>query len=275
MLAATLCLAGVAAAGCSAQQQARQHTAAGAENRAGAPASGEKAGSGPHARKGTPQLGIDPAQLSRATRGKSIMVVGDSWAEHLAQGMSVVVARHTTVVNAGLAGCGIRLPAGRKVHAECLAWPEKWPSYLAAFRPDATILMVGYRDVEPQRMKKREEPGSLASGTHRAAFAAHLKHAVDLLTSTGKPVYLMTSPRVSKPSLRNSALAMNQVLRDIDRKRSKVGLLDVAGQLCHHNTCPKRIDGISVYDRKGQLTPKARDRIATWSLNAVFGRDED
>lgn len=260
VLAAILCLAGLAAAGCSSQQPGQQESMARAEKRAPDPQAGRAA----------PPLGIAPAHLSRASNGRTIMVVGDSWAANLALGMSAVVSGHTTVVNAGLGGCGIRLPAGDDVPARCREWPQKWPSYLKTFRPDATVLMVGYWDVEPQRMKAQEQPKDLTSAAARAAFEAHLNHAVDLLTASHKPVYLMTSPLVADSPYRASARVMNQVLRQVDQQRADVSLLDVAGQLCNDSTCPKVIDGISVYDPTRHLAPKARDRIATWALNTVF-----
>ncbi|MFD8395506.1 SGNH hydrolase domain-containing protein [Streptomyces sp. NPDC059680] len=267
VLATALCLAGIAAAGCSAQQPAQHFHTPRPEGGAADPTAGDTA-------TGTPPLGAAPPHLDGAARGKTIMVVGDSWAANLAQGMSAVTSGHTTVVNAGLGGCGIRLPAGDDVPARCRTWLKDWPSYLKKYQPDATILMVGYWDVEPQRLTAKAEPKDLTSPLHRAAFAANLDHAVDLLTTSGKTVYLMTSPLIANSPLRDSARAMNQVLRAADQKREDVKLLDVAGQLCNNAACPKVIRGISAYDPTRHLTPPARDRIATWALNTVFTRSE-
>ncbi|MDX3763394.1 SGNH hydrolase domain-containing protein [Streptomyces sp. AK02-04a] len=269
VLAAALCLAGLAAAGCSPQQPTRQRTTARAEERAADPAAGDEATSATHSGRATPPLGTAPIHLSRAARGRTILVVGDSWAANLAQGMSAV-APGTTVVNAGLGGCGIRLPAGDDSPPRCRDWLKDWPSYLKKYRPDVTVLMVGYWDVQPQRMTVNEEPKDLTSAPHRADFAAQLDHAVDLLTGSGKTVFLMTSPLIADSPFRDSARAMNQVLREADRRRADVKLLDVAGQLCNDSACPQVIDGIPVYDPTRHLAPKARDRIATWALNTVL-----
>ncbi|MEU2717682.1 SGNH hydrolase domain-containing protein [Streptomyces sp. NPDC007205] len=258
VLAATLCLVGFAVAGCSSQQSMQTTTRA------------EERAAGSHSGRGTPPLGTAPGHLGPGTGGKRIMVVGDSWAANLAQGMSAVASQHTSVVNAGLGGCGIRLPKGNETPARCREWPKKWPSYLRTFRPDATVLMVGYWDVEPQRVNAHENPKDLTSPAARAAFAKRLDQAVDLLTGSGKPVYLMTSPLVADSPYRESARVMNQVLRQVDQNRVHVKILDVAGQLCNESSCPKVIDGISVYDPTRHLTSKARDRIATWALNTVF-----
>ncbi|MEU6610913.1 SGNH hydrolase domain-containing protein [Streptomyces shenzhenensis] len=271
VLAAVLCLAGVAAAGCSASQSAeQQHTSARVDGQGAGRTTGNASPSAPSYGRGVPPLGAPTARLSHAVHNKTIMVVGDSWAANLGQGMSAVTAGHSTVVNAGLGGCGIRLPEGDDVPERCSGWQKTWPSYLKKYQPDASVLMVGYWDVEPQRMKASEEPKDLTSAPHRAAFTANLKRAVDLLTASGRPVYLMTSPLVTKSQVSGSAQAMNQMLREVDRQRTDVRLLDVTGQLCNDVKCPAEINGISVYDPTMHLAPKARDRIATWALNSIF-----
>lgn len=275
VLAVALCLAAIAAAGCSSQQPAQHYHTPRAVGRTADRTAGGAAAAGIPYGQDTAPLGIAPEQLSGAARGKTIMVVGDSWAANLAQGMSAVTAGHTTVVNAGLGGCGIRLPEGDDVPTRCRAWLKDWPSYLKKYQPDATVLMVGYWDVEPQRMKAKEEPKDLTSALHRAVFAANLDHAVDLLTASGKTVYLMTSPLIMNSPLRDSAWMMNQVLREADQKRDDVKLLDIVGQLCNKTTCPNAIRGISVYDPTRHLAHPVRDRIATWALNTVFTRSED
>ncbi|WP_369228699.1 SGNH hydrolase domain-containing protein (plasmid) [Streptomyces sp. R39] len=271
VLAAVLCLAGIAAAGCSASRSAeQQHTSARAEGEGIGRTTGDAVPSAPSYGRGAPPLGTPPERLSRTVHDKTVMVVGDSWAANLGQGMSAVTAGHSTVVNAGLGGCGIRLPEGDDVPERCNGWQKTWPSYLKKYQPDASVLVVGYWDVEPQRMKAGEEPKDLTSPPYRAAFTAHLRRAVDLLTASGRPVYLVTSPLVTKPQVSGSAQAMNQVLREVDRQRTDVRLLDVTGQLCNDVGCPAEINGTSVYDPTMHLAPKARDRIAAWALNSIF-----
>lgn len=225
----------------------------------------------PHYGAAVPPLGSP--SLSPAVTGKTVLVVGDSWSASIGRGMSEVAASHNTVVNAGLGGCGILLPVGEETPEACRKWPTQWPSYLEKYKPDATLLTVGFWDVTPQRLAGDEKPRDLASPTHEQAFRDRLNQAVSLLTRRNTPLYLMTSQQVGNPKYRSSALVMNRVLREASAKHPGVRLLDLRGQLCNDDGCPKLLAGTQVYDPTDHPTKPARARLANWALNAMFTKD--
>ncbi|MFF4354632.1 SGNH hydrolase domain-containing protein [Streptomyces sp. NPDC001530] len=205
--------------------------------------------------------------------GKTVLVVGDSWSASIGLGMSEVGAAHNTVVNAGLGGCGILLPVGKETPQTCRTWPTQWPSYLEKYKPDATLLTVGFWDVIPQRLAGDEEALDLTSPTHETAFRDRLNQAISILTSRNTPLYLMTSQQVGNPKYRSSALVMNRVLREASARHPGVRLLDLRGQLCNDDGCPQVLAGTQVYDPTDHPTKPARARLANWALNALFAKD--
>jgi len=225
----------------------------------------------PHYGAEVPALGSP--SLSRAVTGKTVLVVGDSWSASIGLGMSEVAASRNTIVNAGLGGCGILLPPGKETPAACRTWPIQWPAYLKKYKPDATLLTVGFWDVTPQRLAGDQEARDLTSPTHEAAFRDRLGQAISILTSRNTPLYLMTSQQVGNPKYRSSALVMNRLLREAAAKHPGVRLLDLRGQLCNDAGCPRVLAGTKVYDPTEHPTKPARARLADWALNTMFAKD--
>jgi len=225
----------------------------------------------PHYGAAVPSLGSP--SLSRAVNGKTVLVVGDSWSASIGLGMSEVGSSHNTIVNAGLGGCGILMPVGEETPEECRKWPAQWPSYTEKYKPDATLLTVGFWDVTRQRLAGEKEPRDLTAPAHEQAFRNRLDQAISMLTSRNTPLYLMTSQQVGNPKYRSSALVMNRVLRDASAKHPGVRLLDLRGQLCNDDGCPKVLAGTQVYDPTAHPTKPARARLANWALNAMFTKD--
>jgi hypothetical protein len=82
----------------------------------------------------------------------------------------------------------------------------------------------------------------------------------------------MTSQQVGNPKYRASALVMNRVLREASAKHPGVRLLDLRGQLCNDDGCPKVLAGTRVYDPTAHPTKPARARLANWVLNTMFAK---
>ncbi|WP_460370732.1 DUF459 domain-containing protein, partial [Actinocorallia lasiicapitis] len=235
-----------------------------------APAAGSAPAGEPSYGTAVPPLG--EARLEPTVKGKTVLAVGDSWAANIGAGMSKVASAENTVVNAGLGGCGLMLSTAPDAPADCREWPQKWPGYLARYRPDAVLLMVAYWDLTPQRLTAGGPQRDLRDPAHRKVFTTNLNRAIGLLTAGGAKVYLMNSKLVDQPALRPAALIMNRLLREAADAHAAEGvrLLDVRGQLCNDKGCPPVIAGTNVYDPTGHPADAARDRLATWVLNTMF-----
>ncbi|MFJ8795625.1 hypothetical protein [Streptomyces sp. NPDC102462] len=113
----------------------------GPQDPAAAPLPSPAVSASPSSSLGTAPPPVGDAQLSPAVKGKSVLVVGDSWARYFGDGMTKIASDKNVIVNAGLGGCGIMLPdtvqGGKKSQSICLKWPQEWPKYMKQYKPDA------------------------------------------------------------------------------------------------------------------------------------------
>ncbi|WP_190093921.1 DUF459 domain-containing protein [Streptomyces melanogenes] len=239
----------------------------GAPDSKGFPSS-EPLGSGP------PPVGA--ASLDPAVQGKTVLVVGDSWAGRLAEGMNAVASDRNRIVNGGMGGCGIMLPStqsGKPPLAACLRWPTQWRLDMNVFKPDAVLLRTGNWDLEPAAFDGIATEVDITDKRFRKRFETQTARAIDILTAHGTPVYL-TNVRIAEGEYQEKSIAMNNVMRAIAvRNKGKgVHLLNLARQLCDDSGCPQEKDGHRMYDETQHPSKWSRERLATWVLNAMFAR---
>lgn len=208
--------------------------------------------------------------LSRRAAGRSVLIAGDSWAYHMANGMLAVAPPSDTILDAGGGGCGIMLPTTPGTPQSCQDWQTAWPALMSRDRPDAVILEISEWDITPQQITPGGPLLNLTDLGYRQRFIEHLDQAVRILSADGTPLYLETSKMVGDPNYGAYASIMNEVLREFAAQRPHVHLLDVRGQLCDDDGCPKVLDGVTVYDVTGHPTAAADGRLAIWALNTMF-----
>lgn len=202
-----------------------------------------------------PPLGAE--HLDEAVRGRTVLVVGDSWARTIGAGMIEVAGRSNTIVNAGLGGCGIMEPVGEPA---CKTWREQWTRLVDEHRPDAVLLMVAFWDSSAQQTEPDGPRRDLGDPEFRARFIRHLDEGVAILTARGAPVHLMNA-HLDYP--------INAILKDASHRHS-LPMLDLREQLCTDTGCPKKIDGVDVYDETGHASRTACARLGRWILNTMF-----
>ncbi|MDN3026042.1 SGNH hydrolase domain-containing protein [Streptomyces sp. S.PB5] len=215
------------------------------------------------------------AHLSPAVKGKTVLVVGDSWAANFGTGMSKIASADNMIVNAGLGGCGIMMPhsvAGKKATPACLEWPEKWPQYMAMYKPDAVLLRTATWDMYPQAFSESDAELTIEYPAVRARFEKYMDRAIRILTENNTPVYLTNAKIGGVNSSNSQSLAMNKAVREFAEKNAGRGvhLLDLAAQLCNNAGCPPVAASQKVYDKTDHPTPWSRDRLAAWILNSMF-----
>ncbi|MFJ8795622.1 SGNH hydrolase domain-containing protein [Streptomyces sp. NPDC102462] len=208
-------------------------------------------------------------------QGKTVLVVGDSWAEYFGRGMANVASKGNVIVNAGLSGCGIMLPdtfrGGKKTDPACLKWPQEWPKYMKQYKPDAVLLRTGNMDMNAQSFDKSGFELTIEYAKFRQRFIKNTARAIDILTQNGTPVYL-TNIRLQTGSWKVLSVKMNEAVQELaDRYKDKgVHLLDLKAQLCNDNGCPSTVAGHKLYDNTDHPADWSRDRLSTWLLNMMF-----
>ncbi|MEV7004390.1 SGNH hydrolase domain-containing protein [Streptomyces sp. NPDC093982] len=216
---------------------------------------------------------VGEAALSPTVRGKTVLVVGDSWAGSLGAGMSKIAAPDNVVITAKLGGCGIIMPysvAGRvtkETNTPCLEWRTKLPQYMERYKPDAVLFGTAAWDAIPQAFNASGVELSIEHPRVRARFETHAGRALDILARGNAPVYLINA-RDDSPAHR----VMNDEVQKISNKYKSEGvrLLDLKAQLCVNKSCPRVLRGKKVYDASDRPAPWSRDRLAKWILNSMF-----
>jgi hypothetical protein len=216
---------------------------------------------------------VGEAALSPTVRGKTVLVVGDSWAGSFGTGMSKVASRDNAIISARLGGCGIIMPysvAGRvtkETNPFCLEWPAKLPQYMEKYKPDAVLLGTAAWDAVPQAFHVSGVESSIEHPRVRARFEFYIGRALEILARGDASVYLINA--------RDDSLAhrvMNHEVQKISHKykRGGVYLLDLKAQLCNDKNCPRVLHGKKVYNASDRPAPWSRDRLANWILNSMF-----
>lgn len=224
----------------------------------------------------TPPLG--EAKLDPSVRGKTVLVVGDSWAGNLAEGMSAVSGGKNRIIDAGLGGCGIMLPRTQMGHeppAVCAEWPFKWPAYMKKYKPDAVLLRTGNWDIVSQTFEGIPFEVDVTNPIFRERYRMEMERAISILTANDTPLYL-TNVRISEDEQYHvRTLAMNHTVRKVAKANENKGvrLLNLTKQMCNDHGCPVNLQGHYLFDESGHPAKWARDRLANWILNSMFAKE--
>jgi lysophospholipase L1-like esterase len=134
-------------------------------------------------------------------RGDAVhaMFVGDSVSMTMTPGfLRTSDPAALTVVDRSAVGCGllrgVQLVEGtwQQTSAECGSWPERWAEDVAAYRPDVAVMQFGAWEVFDWQVD--DEARTWGSAETNAFAMAEIEQAVQVLSSTGARVVLLTSP---------------------------------------------------------------------------------
>lgn len=216
-----------------------------------------------------PALGS--AALDSSVDDMTVLVVGDSLAHALGEGMSAVTdSRNVTIVNAAIGGCGLLLPVQQRMNGklsltdeECNAWPTAWPELIETHEPDAVYLTTSFWDAAPQILTQEGDEGTLDDRRFQDRWVENAKRAIGILEARGATVYL--------DDLNPSQLHEVQRRAVEESSEHHVALLPLYQELCTARSCPSQIDRIRVLDDTGHPSGESRDRLARWILNQMAG----
>jgi hypothetical protein len=214
-----------------------------------------------------PTLGS--ASLNPTVKNETVLVVGDSLARALGNGMSAVTgSRQVTIVNAAIGGCGLLLPVKQRLNGavtptnpDCNKWPTAWAELVKQYHPDAVYLTTSFWDAADQVIRPGGAVGNLADPSFQERWVKNAARAITTLQADGAHVYL--------DDLNPTELHGVQK-RAVDAANSpKVTLLPLYEQLCSGTNCPAQVNGIQVLDDTGHPAGESRDRLARWLLNEM------
>jgi lysophospholipase L1-like esterase len=213
---------------------------------------------------------------------KRVLVVGDSIALSLAEGIRPELARNgMSVRDEGFLGCGIISggkvwTAGRTptIRSDCAQWPQRWGRAIEEFDPDVAVVLVGAWDAFDREIDGRWIPFDTPESD--ALLRADLESAVELLWSGGARVVLLTAPyyeyrySVIKPDVSRSAFVpervdhFNELLEDLAADDERITLVDLNHFLSPDGNIHATIDGIAIQGDGVHFSLEGGQYVARW-----------
>ena len=178
------------------------------------------------------------------------------------------------MLGCGLVGADAKFFQGKWVDqgTECGDWRDRWQADVDSFQPDVVLLLSGAWDTYDMNVGGR----SLEFGTPETDdyVLAGLESVVDVVTSKGARVALLTTPYPEKRDLaldgRTNRVdptridALNRLYRKVAEERpDKVVIVDLGGYLDSMGN-PDEIDGVDLRLDDLHFTPAGSDIIARW-----------
>ena len=162
---------------------------------------------------GTIYGSTEAADKNRTSQaGHYVLVVGDSLADQLAQGLAdafVAERPEVAIVKKTRGSSGL-------VRADFYDWPAQLPALLEAEKPSAIAVLLGTND----RQVLRDEKGvyEIRSDRWRELYVLRIEAFVNELKKKGVPVFLVGLPSMRIPRLSADLQYINEILREQAQK---------------------------------------------------------
>jgi peptidoglycan/LPS O-acetylase OafA/YrhL len=228
-----------------------------------------------------------PAATATPAGPVRVLIIGDSVAVTLSDGLERAQAQwdlavwNQSVLGCGLVGADAKLFQGKWVEqgTECGDWRARWQSDVDTFGPDVVLVLSGAWDTYDMNVDGR----ALQFGAADAdAYAlAGLEEAVDVLSSRGATVILLTTPYPEKRDLavdgRTNRVdpkrvdVLNGLYRKVAEQRpGEATVVDLNGYLTSLGN-PVTLDGVDLRIDDLHFTPEGSDVIVRWLAPQIVG----
>ncbi|MEZ5141943.1 MAG: acyltransferase family protein [Acidimicrobiales bacterium] len=156
----------------------------------------------------------------------------------------------------------------------CANWEGDWSRAVDQFQPDLTVLQVGAWEIYDRKIDGRWVP--FGSPEYDAILEPTLQHVADVLTRTGKPLVLLTTPHFERndgvspeewtQNDRSRTDHFNEVLRRVAAANpDKVRIVDFGGWLCPPDQpCRETIDGVVMRSDGLHFEAPGAQKSAEW-----------
>jgi peptidoglycan/LPS O-acetylase OafA/YrhL len=220
-----------------------------------------------------------------------VMLLGDSVALSMGWGLEREgPALGLSVWNKGGLGCGF-LPGGEELDAygkwsatkaeTCREWRSNWLSDVDAFQPDVVVLLFGPWDT--LELKVEDRLLEVGAPEWEAYALKELSHTVDVLSSRGARIMLVTSPCFKPRDLGVDAAAdvrlnpqrvdeLNDLYWEFARQHAdQVVVADLNRLACPEGEYTDvTIDGVDLREDGVHFTPEGADLVARWLVPEII-----
>jgi peptidoglycan/LPS O-acetylase OafA/YrhL len=209
-------------------------------------------------------------------RPVSVLILGDSTALTLGEGLSLVAKNYDVVENdQGILGCGVAVgdliemqgvvnppgyPCLPTPPPGVLPWPAQWVQWLHRYHPNVVLFLAGRWEV-PDRTY-RGHWTDILNPTYASYVKSQLQTAVNVATSQGARMVMLTAPCYDSGEQPNGqpwpedqlarVLAYNKLVREVvSANPEKTSLLDLYSMVCPGGHFESTIDGVTVRSPDG------------------------
>jgi peptidoglycan/LPS O-acetylase OafA/YrhL/lysophospholipase L1-like esterase len=247
---------------------------------------------GPVGAAGPPTVSHDPIPRPVARKPR-LLVVGDSVAYYLGEGMQHQPALGVDVGNSAMFKCTL----GRqwsdwerpgvmgqgtfidKEDAACRRWPEHWQNDINTFRPDAVFFHFGG---SPQgRLDIDGTFYAPCSAEYRAYQRQEVEVAIGILTARGATLFLVPSAHPRFPFLQEDidqrTDCVNQIYRDAAADHpANVRILAFDEWVCPPPgvQCQEMVDGVNMREDGVHFRGPGAEAAARWIVPHLFTTDQ-
>lgn len=213
-----------------------------------------------------------------------VLLVGDSVAYKMAPGLFSLqreqnfVLRDATILSCGIVRGDVRVRKGVAApSAECEARPQRWCADVEHFQPDVVVMLSALWDGRDHRVDGR----MLEFGTPEADayWLSEIQAAIDLLSSRGAQVTILTAPYFPKEGLTPERTDwLNALYRKAAaRNPDSVTVVDLNRFLYPTGEFMAYIEGVNVRGDGYHFSQEGADVVGRWLAPAIgdIARDRD
>jgi len=160
---------------------------------------------------------------------------------------------------------------------ECDAWPERWAQRIGYDRPDVVLMVIGRWETVDRKWNGNW--AHIGQPDFDKYLEGELRHALDILSSTGALVVVTTEPYNRHGEQADGSLypedqpsrvnQWNALLRKVVAGRTNVTVLDLNKKLAPNGGYTNKINGVQVRSDGVHPTPNAVKWMTPWLLDAV------
>ena len=160
---------------------------------------------------------------------------------------------------------------------ECDAWPERWAQRIGYDRPDVVLMVIGRWETVDRKWNGNW--AHIGQPDFDKYLEGELRHALDILSSTGALVVVTTEPYNRHGEQADGSLypedqpsrvnQWNALLRKVVAGRTNVTVLDLNKKLAPNGGYTNKINGVQVRIDGVHPTPNAVKWMTPWLLDAV------
>jgi peptidoglycan/LPS O-acetylase OafA/YrhL len=209
-----------------------------------------------------------------------LLVVGDSGALYLGEGMERVAPADVQVRNAGTIGCGL-LTAGERLRLDgggyiddpdwCDGYLDRWRAELDAFDPDTVLLEIAWPGLGDRMIDGAwRHPCDEHFDAH---YTGLVRAAISTLGSTGARVVVADSPYLTLPVVQQDHAQRVDCLNAIYHREAEAAgasILGLRDYLCDDaRHCTIETDGVTLRTDGIHFRDEGADIAARWALAEI------